>query len=119
LVAAGGAALLAGPARAAQTVKVRVPAAKAAFEPAEVRIKVGDTVEWTNRSIVAHTVTCDPAKAKTRTNVNLPAGAEAFDSGALEQDQTFTHLFPVAGTYKYVCLEHEAMGMVATVVVER
>ena len=109
-------AVQASSARAAQTVKVRIPAAETAYRPAEVTVKVGDTIEWENRSIVIHTVTCDPAKVKNKANVNLPAGAAAFDSGEMQQDQRFTHTFTVPGTYKYFCTGHEDMGMVATVV---
>lgn len=105
-------------ARAAQTVRVRIPAARTAFEPSEVRIKIGDTVQWTNRSIVAHSVTCDPSKAKDKASVNLPAGAGAFDSGEIGEDGVFSHTFTAAGTYRYFCIEHENMGMNAVVVVE-
>lgn len=104
-------------AKAQSTVKVRIPAAEAVFKPAEVTIKVGDTVEWTNRSAVAHTVTCDPAKPKDKSHVNLPAGAATFDSGEIELDGTWKHTFTKPGTYKYCCLLHEDMNMVGTVVV--
>ena len=111
-------ALAAAPVRAAQTTKVRIPAARTAFEPKEVTVKVGDTVEWTNRSVVMHTVTCDPAKPKDKANVALPVGAQPFDSGEMGEDAVFKHTFSAPGTYKYLCIEHESMGMVGTVVVE-
>jgi plastocyanin len=44
---------------------------------------------------------------------------EAFDSGELEQDDSFSHTFTRPGACTYFCIEHERMGMVATVVVER
>jgi plastocyanin len=105
-------------ARAAQTVRVRIPAARTAFEPKEVTIKVGDTVEWTNRSVVMHTVTCDPAKPKDKTNVALPTDAQPFDSGEMGEDAVFKHTFKSPGTYKYLCVEHESMGMVGAVIVQ-
>jgi plastocyanin len=118
---AGAAASLglaaASTASAAETVKVRIPAAETAFKPEEVTIKVGDTVQWTNRSVVSHTVTCDPAKARDKSHVALPAGAAAFDSGELKQDTPWSQTFTVPGTYKYFCIEHEMMPMVATVIV--
>lgn len=104
--------------RAAETVKVRIPAARTAFEPAEVTIKVGDTVQWTNRSIVAHTVTCDPAKAKSKDSTSLPAGAAPFHSGDLAQGTPWLHTFTAPGVYKYFCHHHEDMMMVGTVTVE-
>ena len=115
---AAGLAAVAGQATAAQTVQVNVPRTATAFDPVEVTIKKGDSVEWRNRAIIPHTVTCDPAKAKKPESTALPAGAKAFDSGVLKQDQTFKQRFTVAGTYKYFCIEHEAMGMIGRVIVE-
>ena len=87
------------------------------FAPESLTIKAGDTVTWTNPQIVAHTVTFDPAQAKTAGDAVLPAGVAPFDSGDLQQDQTFKHQFTVKGTYKYFCKYHEDMRMVGTVIV--
>ena len=118
LTAAAAAAVAAAlPARAAETHRVNIAADKTAFDPAELRIRTGDTVRWRNRSIVEHSVVCDPAKAKDRSNTALPPGAQPFDSGGFSDDAAFQHTFTVPGTYRYFCREHEAMGMVATVIV--
>ena len=115
---AGLAALgAAGPAAAAQTIKVNTSRTTMTFDPAEVTIKKGDSVEWRNRSIVRNSITCDPAKAKKPESVMLPAGAKPFDSGMLPQDALFTQKFTVPGTYKYFCIEHETMGMTGKVIV--
>ena len=90
---------------------------KMRFIPETVTIKAGDTVKWTNPHTISHTVTFDPSKAATAANAALPAGVEPFDSGAVEEEGTFSHTFTVKGTYKYVCVYHEGMGMVGTVVV--
>ena len=90
---------------------------KMIYVPATAKIAVGDTVKWTNPGIITHSVTCDPAQAVVKENVALPAGVAPFDSGAMEQEATFSHTFTVKGTYKYVCKYHEAMEMVGTVVV--
>ena len=90
---------------------------KMRFIPDTVTIKAGDTVKWTNPHNISHTVTFDPAKAATAANAALPAGVEPFDSGAVEEEGTFSHTFTVKGIYKYVCAYHEAMGMVGTVIV--
>lgn len=103
---------------AAAVVKVDIPDDKSTFEPAEVRIKVGDTVEWTNHALIEHTVTCDPAKAKSPKSVLLPAGAAKFDSGEFGTDQTWRHIFTAPGRYRYFCILHEDMGMIGEVVVE-
>ena len=71
-----------------------------AFVPPAVTIAVGDAVEWTNKDPVAHTAT---------------ATDQAFDSGNLNPDQTFTHTFETAGTYDYVCTYHPYMKGTVTV----
>ena len=85
------------------------------FGPDEVRIHVGDTVEWRNASIETHTVTDDVSVAKNATDADLPAGAQPFDSGPLRPGQVYRHTFSVAGRYRYFCRPHETHGMVATV----
>ena len=105
-----------GTAHAAE-IEVAVDPELAKFEPQAVTIKVGDTVTWTNTQLVAHTVTCDPAKARLPGSAALPAGAAVFDSGELNQDQTFKHQFTVKGEYKYFCILHEEMKMIGTVTV--
>jgi plastocyanin len=87
------------------------------FEPKVVSIHKGDTVEWRNTSLVAHTVTDDPKRAEKQGLAALPAGAESFDSGHLKAGSIFKHTFRVAGTYKYYCEYHEKHGMTGTVVV--
>jgi plastocyanin len=103
---------------AAKTVEVSMKnSPKALFLPATVNIAVGDTVKWTNPGVITHTVTFDPSKAATASNVALPAGVEPFGSENMEEEATFSHTFTVKGTYKYICVMHESMGMVGTVVV--
>lgn len=81
---------------------------KAAFDPATVNIRAGDTVEWTNPELITHTVTFDAP---------LPEGVKPFGSGDIEQDGTFKHTFTVKGEYKYACKHHKNLGMTGTVVV--
>lgn len=88
------------------------------FSPDRVTVRVGDIVEWRNRSLFTHTVTADPAKAADPAHVALPPGATAFESGPVPAGQIFRHRFTVPGTYKYVCLPHEGFGMRGTIVVE-
>jgi len=82
-----------------------------------VRVQVGETVRWENSSAVMHTVTADPEEAFKDDSVKLPEGASTFNSGNMDPDQTFEHTFDVAGTYRYFCIPHEAVGMVGTVIV--
>lgn len=48
------AAISAVPAQA-ETIQVTID--KVAFAPAEIQAKVGDTIEWVNKDILAHTAT--------------------------------------------------------------
>lgn len=88
------------------------------FAPRRVTISTGDTVEWRNVSGVVHTVTADPQLASNPENVVLPKGAETFDSGTILPKGSFKYTFSVPGRYRYVCLPHEAAGMIGEVIVE-
>jgi plastocyanin len=65
-----------------------------AFNPATIKISVGDTVTWENYDSAPHTVTGDNNE---------------FDSGKLATNQKFTHTFTTAGTFKYHCNVHPNM----------
>jgi len=88
------------------------------FGTDRVTVPVGATVMWRNDSSVSHTVTADPARARTASNVQLPSGAEPFESESLPLGQTFARQLTVAGEYRYVCRVHEESGMVGVVTVE-
>ena len=88
------------------------------FEPSQVTVPLGSTVLWRNGATVMHTVTADPTKVGTASNVQLPAGAEPFESESLSQGQTFAQQLTVAGEYRYACRIHEGAGMVGTITVE-
>jgi len=84
-----------------------------------VTVKVGDTVQWQNDSVLVHTVTDDPDLVANQVDYALPEGARPFDSGGLEPAATFAHTFTQPGTYKYFCIPHEAAGMIAEVIVTK
>lgn len=71
-----------------------------AFSPADLTVKVGDSVTWTNNDSVAHTVTGDKAE---------------FDSGSIAPGATFSHKFDTAGTISYHCSVHPSMTAKITV----
>jgi len=99
-----------------------------AFDPTELTVAVGDTVVWANTSSRGHTVTAYDS--------GIPDGADFFASGGydstaaardafgselgglIESGDTWSHTFEVPGEYEYLCIPHEASGMVGTVVVE-
>ena len=66
------------------------------FAPAELTVPIGAEVTWVNRDDVPHTAT---STVKPR----------AFDSGALDTDQTYSHVFTTPGEYEYFCAVHPHM----------
>lgn len=96
------------------------------FDPADITIDAGRQVTWTNDGGAPHT-------ASAYENA-IPADASYFASGGYESEQavrqstsargfledgdTYSHTFDVAGTYRYFCLPHEENGMIGRVIVE-
>jgi plastocyanin len=68
------------------------------FLPASLTVAPGGTVSWTNQSGRDHTVT-----------------GNGFDSGTLGGGGRFSHTFPTAGTFTYVCDFHSEMRASVTV----
>jgi plastocyanin len=66
------------------------------FSPAELTVPVGTTVTWVNHDDVPHTAT----------SRNDPP---AFDSKALDTDESFSFTFTKPGTYGYYCKVHTHM----------
>jgi plastocyanin len=87
------------------------------FEPAEVVIPAGGTVEWRNSAFFSDSVTDDPKLARTAGDARLPLGVSPFDSGSLGGGRTFRHTFTVPGRYVYFSRPHEGHRMVGVVTV--
>jgi plastocyanin len=68
-----------------------------AFNPTTLTVAAGTRVSWVNRDDVPHTAT---STAKPR----------LFDSGALDTDAQFSHVFTTPGTYPYFCAVHPRMA---------
>ena len=68
------------------------------FLPANVTVVVGvnNTIVWSNLDPAQHNVVA----------TSVPAGAQRFRSGLLNQGQTFTVTLTVPGTYRYLCSIH-------------
>jgi len=118
------------------------------FEPETLRIKVGDTVTWRMLDYTNyHTVTFlenpeeEPELALVEPQDNGPpllvvnpmawhpaggntyAGSGYFNSGALFRPEgqaapTYSLTFTKPGTYEYICILHEYLGMKGTIIVE-
>ena len=65
-----------------------------AFSPATITVKAGSTVVWTNDDAIQHDVTFDGG---------------SIASSVLNHSDTFSHTFPTAGTYHYICSIHPFM----------
>jgi plastocyanin len=65
-----------------------------AFAPATLTVKVGSTVTWTNRDEEPHTVA---------------ASDGSFHSPGMGTGATYSHTFPTAGKFDYVCSIHPSM----------
>jgi len=72
------------------------------YQPSPIKIKVGDTITWTNDdSIAPHTV--------TEGNPSSSMSGAGFDSGLLSQGQAFKHTFNKVGVVEYFCSLHPTM----------
>ncbi len=62
------------------------------FSPGTIEIRAGETVRWSNRDDVPHTI-----------------ASKSFKSGALDTGESFSYRFEKAGTYDYYCSIHPHM----------
>lgn len=69
-----------------------------AFNPAELNIKSGDTVIWTNQDSAAHRIS-----------------GNGFQSDNLSKGQSFSFTFKTAGSFDYNCSIHPSMKGKVTV----
>jgi len=65
-----------------------------AFAPTTLAVKVGSTVTWTNHDEEPHTVAATDG---------------SFHSPGMGTGATFSHTFPTAGKFDYVCSIHPSM----------
>ena len=83
------------------TATNKVDIANFAFSPATIKVKVGDTVTWTNKDSVGHSATVDDG---------------TWDTGVLPQGKSGSEKFTKAGTFTYHCSVHPNMH--GTVIVQ-
>lgn len=87
----------------AQAATVQVHMSGYAYGPAQLTIKVGDTVTWTNHDKAPH-------------DAVTTAGPAQFRSPMLSEGQNWSFTFTQPGTYSYYCSVHPDMR--ATIVVQ-
>ncbi|MBI3859200.1 MAG: cupredoxin domain-containing protein [Thaumarchaeota archaeon] len=78
------------------------------YEPATLRVVIGvnNTIRWTERDPIPHTVT----------SLDVPSGSSGFDSENMNKGDSFTVMLSTPGTYQYDCKYHPAW-MKGTIVV--
>lgn len=86
----------------AQETKV-VEARDNVFVPADITVKVGDSIDFRNTGLAIH-----DAQDK----------GGSFKSGDLNAGQSATIRFDKAGTFQLICRYHETVGMTGRIVVE-
>jgi plastocyanin len=72
------------------------------FSPADITVKTGTTVTWTNQDSIAHTV--------VETD-----GQNGPKSDTLEPNESYSFTYETAGTFKYHCSIHPNMTGAVTV----
>jgi plastocyanin len=73
------------------------------YEPRILRIRPGDTVNWTNNGVQPHTATSN-------------APLTLWDTGTLDMGQSASYVFTSAGNYLYHCTIHFDMTALVSVV---
>jgi plastocyanin len=86
-------AVLASHMSAARCAESMVTIDNFTFAPAQLTVKVGDTVTWKNHDDIPHTI----------------VAAGKFRSKTLDTDDSFSFTFTAAGDYKYFCSLHPHM----------
>lgn len=80
----------------------KVNIADMAFSPADITVKAGTQVTWTNNDSTAHTVTENDSK-------------DGPDSSPISPGQSYSFTFSTPGTYEYICSIHPQMTGTVTV----
>ena len=70
------------------------------FAHQNLKVQIGTTVVWTNRDGAGHTTT---------------AGQGQWDSGRLQQGESFSFTFTELGVFSYFCAIHRSMTAEVTV----
>src|ERR1700704_5663966 len=81
----------------ARAEEIKITIDNFTFTPAQLKLKVGDTVTWTNHDDIPHTV----------------VSAGKFRSKTMDTDDSFSFTFTAVGDYKYFFSLHPHMtGMI-------
>lgn len=87
------------------------------YQPNNIVIIAGQTVEWHNNGQVSHSVVDDASRASKPDDALVPSGVHSFSSGNVMPGGTYRHTFTVPGRYRYFCMSHEVDDMVGEITV--
>ena len=92
------------------------------FAPAEIIVKIGDTVTWINKGKESYTVTSWYKQEDEDFALHVFIG-ETWDSGDIEPGESYSRVFDSLGKYDYLSLplfhyEYFDIGPIGVVVVE-
>lgn len=104
---------------ASKAVVVTMTDTPPAYVPEKLTIKVGTTVTWKNTAASLHDVTTNANAVQNKSDVSLPPGAKAFDSGFMPPGASWSYTFTVPGRYLYVCIPHEKDHMIGEIAVTK
>jgi len=120
---AGLAGCTGGSARSDSEWDIGMSASK--FRPASLTVSVGTTLVWRNTSKQGHTVTAYEEQIPDSADYFASGGFSSEEeartqysnssAGVLGAGETYEHEFTVPGTYSYVCLPHERVGMAGNI----
>ena len=90
--------------------KVTIPAGASTnpangFSPKEIKVKVGETVTWTNNDNTIHTVISGTGLSDANKGKDFDSGLSALTTTG----KTYSHQFTKAGDFPYFCELHPAM----------
>ncbi|WP_435069760.1 plastocyanin/azurin family copper-binding protein [Haloplanus sp. C73] len=96
-------------AQEANTVQITMDGGNFFIDPVGLYVEPGETVTFEIGAGAPH--------SSTAYEDRIPSDAEAWDSGLLQEGETFEHTFDVEGTYDYNCSAHVSLGQVGRIVV--
>lgn len=85
------------------------------FDPADIRVEVGETVTWENSNDIGHTLVqgtyeVDPMGQRTSESAD-----GTFTLDVKKKGDRVSHTYGTAGTFTYYCSIHKAMNGTVTV----
>jgi len=74
------------------------------FNPSSITVTVGDTIKWQWLN-----------GTHTTTSTGIPTGATSWNAPLDAANQTYFYVITQEGTYNYVCIPHQSLGMVGVI----